>query len=173
MKNYDVVVIGAGPGGYVAAIRASQNGLKTAIVDKQWLGGVCLNVGCIPSKSLLKNADLAYTLRNRAKEFGISFENLELDYAEAVKRSRGVSQRLTRGVGFLMKKNNIDVYMGQATFKTSNQIMVKLEEGAEEILEANNFVVATGSYSFTPPAWGLDGANAGRGEEDGYGWGSG
>jgi len=113
MKNYDVVVIGAGPGGYVAAIRASQNGLKTAIIDKQWLGGVCLNVGCIPSKSLLKNADLAYTLRHRTKEFGISFDNLELDYGAAVKRSRGVSQRLTRGVGFLMKKNNIDVFMAK------------------------------------------------------------
>jgi len=157
MKNYDVVVIGAGPGGYVAAIRASQNGLKTAIVDKQWLGGVCLNVGCIPSKSLLKNADLAYTLRHRTKEFGVSFDHLELDYGAAVKRSRGVSQRLTRGVGFLMKKNNIDVYMGKATFKASNQVVVELEDGAEETLEADNFIIATGAYSFTPPAWGLDG----------------
>ena len=91
MKEYDVVIIGAGPGGYVAAIRASQNGLKTAIIDKKWLGGVCLNVGCIPSKSLLKNADLAYTLRNRAEEFGISFENLNLDFSSAVQRSRRVS----------------------------------------------------------------------------------
>ena len=157
MKNYDVVVIGAGPGGYVAAIRASQNGLKTAIIDKQWLGGVCLNVGCIPSKSLLKNADLAYTLRHRTKEFGISFDNLELDYGAAVKRSRGVSQRLTRGVGFLMKKNNIDVFMGKATIKTSKQVVVELEEGGEETLEAENFIIATGAYSFTPPAWGLDG----------------
>ena len=157
MKNFDVVVIGAGPGGYVAAIRASQNGLKTAIVDKQWLGGVCLNVGCIPSKSLLKNADLAYTLRHRTKEFGVSFDHLELDYGAAVKRSRGVSQRLTRGVGFLMKKNNIDVYMGKATFKASNQVVVELEDGAEETLEADNFIIATGAYSFTPPAWGLDG----------------
>ncbi|MDD3949416.1 MAG: FAD-dependent oxidoreductase, partial [Anaerolineaceae bacterium] len=93
MKKFDVVVIGAGPGGYVAAIRASQLGLKAAIIDKQWLGGVCLNVGCIPSKALLHNAEMAYTLRNNAKDYGISFDNLELDYSVAFKRSRQVSQR--------------------------------------------------------------------------------
>ena len=99
MSEYDVVVIGAGPGGYVCAIRAAQLGLKTAIVDKQWLGGVCLNVGCIPSKALLKNAEVAHTLRERGKEFGFSFENLKLDYSVAVKRSRQVSDRLVKGVG--------------------------------------------------------------------------
>ena len=88
MPSYDVIVIGAGPGGYVSAIRASQLGLKTAIIDKEWLGGVCLNVGCIPSKALLKNAEVAHTLRERSKEFGFSFENLVLDYSAAVKRSR-------------------------------------------------------------------------------------
>ena len=113
-KTYDVVVIGAGPAGYVAAIRAAQLGQKTAIVDKQWLGGVCLNVGCIPSKSLLKNAEVAHTLRERGKEFGFSFDNLKLDYPVAVKRSRQVSDRLVKGVGFLMKKNNIAVHMGTA-----------------------------------------------------------
>jgi len=112
MSDFQVLVIGAGPGGYVAAIRASQLGLKTAIVDKQWLGGVCLNVGCIPSKALLKNAEVAHTLRERGKELGFSFENLQLDYSVAVKRSRQVSDRLTKGVGFLMKKNKIDVLMG-------------------------------------------------------------
>jgi dihydrolipoamide dehydrogenase len=157
MNTYDVIVIGAGPGGYVAAIRASQNGSKTAIVDKQWLGGVCLNIGCIPSKSLLKNADLAYTLRNRSQEFGISFDNLELDYGSAVKRSRGVSQRLTKGVGFLMKKNNIDVYMGEATLKAKDQVAVKMEDTSEQILTATNIIIATGAHSFTPTAWGLDG----------------
>src|SRR5665648_1217508 len=111
MSDYDVVVLGAGPGGYVAAIRASQLGLKTAIVDKQWLGGVCLNVGCIPSKALLKNAEVAHTLRKRGKELGFSFENLKLDFSVATKRSRQVSERLVKGVGFLMKKNNISVYM--------------------------------------------------------------
>ncbi|MCD6576405.1 MAG: dihydrolipoyl dehydrogenase [Anaerolineaceae bacterium] len=157
MKNYDVVVIGAGPGGYVCAIRASQNGLKTAIVDKQWLGGVCLNVGCVPSKSLLKNADLAHTLRKRTKEFGISFDNLNLDYAAAVKRSRRVSQRLTRGISFLMKKNNIDVYMGTAHITGNNQVSVQTEQGTNELLDAKNIVIATGAYSFTPPAWEQDG----------------
>ena len=97
MNEYDVLVIGAGPGGYVAAIRAAQLGKKVAIVDKEWLGGVCLNVGCIPSKSLLKNADVAHTLRERSREFGFSFDNLVLDFAAAVKRSRQVSNRLTRG----------------------------------------------------------------------------
>jgi len=157
MENYDVVVIGAGPGGYVCAIRASQNGLKTAIIDKQWLGGVCLNVGCIPSKALLKNADLAHTLRKRTKEFGISFDNLNLDYAAAVKRSRKVSQRLTRGVSFLMKKNNIDVYMGAAHITGKNQVTVHPEEGNDEILDTKNIIVATGAYSSAPSAWEQDG----------------
>ncbi|MDO9545430.1 MAG: dihydrolipoyl dehydrogenase [Pelolinea sp.] len=157
MEKYDVVVIGAGPGGYVCAIRASQNGLKTAIIEKQWLGGVCLNVGCIPSKALLKNADLAHTLRKNTKEFGISFDNLELDYSAAVKRSRTVSDRLTRGVSFLMKKNNIDVYMGTAKISSKNQVSVKDENGEEKLLESKNIVIATGASSFTPPAWKLDG----------------
>src|SRR5512133_3310006 len=113
-ENYDVIVIGAGPAGYVAAIRAAQLNQKVAIVDKQWLGGVCLNVECIPSKSLLKNAEVAHTLRERAKDFGFSFDNLKLDYSVAVKRSRQNSDRLTKGVGFLMRKNAVAVYMGEA-----------------------------------------------------------
>jgi len=132
MNEYDVLVVGAGPGGYVNAIRASQNGLKTAIVEKQWMGGVCLNIGCIPSKALLKNADLAHTLRERASDFGISFEKLNLDYSAAVKRSRQVSERLTKGVSFLMKKNNIDVFMGSARFTTKDQVEVKTADGKVE-----------------------------------------
>ena len=112
--TYDIIIIGAGPGGYVCAIRASQLGQKVAIVDKEWLGGVCLNVGCVPSKSLLRNAEIAHTLRHRGKEFGFSFDNLKLDYGAAVKRSRQVSSRLVKGVEFLMKKNKIDVVMGTA-----------------------------------------------------------
>src|SRR5512143_1920968 len=112
--QYDLVVVGAGPGGYVSAIRAAQLGQKTAIIDKQWLGGVCLNVGCIPSKSLLANAAVAEILRHRGKELGFSFENLQLDYGVAVKRSRTVSDRLTKGVGSLMRKHKIDVKMGTA-----------------------------------------------------------
>lgn len=157
MSDYDVIVIGAGPGGYVCAIRTAQLGMKTAIVDKQWLGGVCLNVGCIPSKSLLKNADVAHTLRERGKELGFSFDNLKLDYSVAVKRSRQVSNRLTRGVGFLMKKNNIDVHMGTATLTGTGSISVTDEEGNTTQLNAKNIVVATGARTTVPPGWEIDG----------------
>src|SRR3972149_6960972 len=115
MANYDVLVIGAGPAGYVAAIRAAQLGNKVAVVDKEFLGGVCLNVGCIPSKALLKNAEVAHTLRTKGEEFGFSFSNLKLDYASAVKRSRKVSERLGGGGGYLVKKKQNDVHKGTAT----------------------------------------------------------
>jgi dihydrolipoamide dehydrogenase len=157
MKEYDVVVIGAGPGGYVSAIRASQNGLKTAIVEKEWMGGVCLNVGCIPSKALLKNADLAHTLRERSADFGITFDNLNLDYSAAVKRSRQVSDRLTKGVSFLMKKNNIDVFMGNAKLASKSQVDITSSEGNTESLQAKHIVIATGARVFTPPTWKVDG----------------
>ncbi len=157
MSNYDVVVLGAGPGGYVAAIRAAQLGLKTAIIDKQWLGGVCLNVGCIPSKSLLKNADLAYTLRNKSKEFGISFEKLELDYSVAVKRSRQVSNRLVKGVAFLMKKNNIDVIMGTGKLTEKKAIEVIDADGKSQTINAKNIILATGAHSAQIPGMEVDG----------------
>jgi dihydrolipoamide dehydrogenase len=157
MEMYDVLVIGAGPAGYVAAIRAAQLGQKTAIVDKQWLGGVCLNVGCIPSKSLLKNAEVAHILRERAKEFGFSFENLRLDYSVAVKRSRQNSDRLTKGVAFLMRKNNIAVFMGEARFKTKETIAVTDKEGKVSELSARNFIVATGASPMVPASWRVDG----------------
>jgi dihydrolipoamide dehydrogenase len=157
MSNYDVIVIGAGPAGYVCAIRAAQLGLKTAVVDKQWLGGVCLNVGCIPSKSLLKNAEVAHTLRERGKEFGFTFENLKLDYGVAVKRSRQVSDRLTRGVAFLMKKNNIDVHMGTAKVKARDLVMVTNKDGETTELKTKNIVVATGARAAVPHDWVIDG----------------
>ncbi len=145
MGAYDVIVIGAGPAGYVCAIRAAQLGLKTAIVDKEWLGGVCLNVGCIPSKSLLKNAEIAHTLRHGGKEFGFSLENLKLDYGVAVKRSRRVSNRLTKGVAFLMRKNKIDVHMGTARITNRSTVIVTDGEGKQVSLEGKNIVVATGA----------------------------
>lgn len=157
MKNYDVIVIGAGPAGYVCAIRMAQLGLNTAIIDKQWLGGVCLNIGCIPSKALLKNAEVAHTLRERGKEFGFSFENLKLDYDVAVKRSRKVSNRLTKGVGFLMKKNKIDVHMGTAKFSDRDKVKVTDADGKTETLQAKNIVVATGASAMVPPGWEIDG----------------
>ena len=157
MSEYDVVVIGAGPGGYVCAIKASQLGMKTAIVEKEWLGGVCLNVGCIPSKALLKNAELAHTLRERSTEFGISFDNLKLDYSAAVKRSRQVSDRLTRGVAFLMKKNQVDVFMGAARLDGKDQVKVTAADGNEQTLKTRNVVIATGSHTFVPNGWSIDG----------------
>ncbi|NJD59910.1 MAG: dihydrolipoyl dehydrogenase [Anaerolineales bacterium] len=157
MENFDVVVVGAGPAGYVCAIRSAQLGLKTAIVDKQWLGGVCLNVGCIPSKALLRNAEVAHILRERSKEFGFSFENLNLDYSVAVKRSRQVSDRLTKGVGFLMKKNNITVYMGKAKVSSADMVIVTDSEGKLSELKAKNIVIATGATTMVPPAWKVDG----------------
>jgi dihydrolipoamide dehydrogenase len=156
-ETYDIVVIGAGPAGYVAAIRAAQLGQKTAIVDKQWLGGVCLNVGCIPSKSLLRNAEIAHTLRERGKEFGFSFENLSLDYGVAFKRSRQNSDRLTKGVGFLMKKNGIAVYMGSAHLSKPDTVTVTAEDGKTTELSAKNIIVATGASAMVPGAWKVDG----------------
>lgn len=157
MDHYDVIVIGAGPGGYVGAIHAAQCGKKTAIIDKQWLGGICLNIGCIPSKALLKNAELALTLRKRGQDFGFSFENLVLDYSFAVKRSRLVSDRLTKGVGFLMKKNNIDVLMGEAVFTTRNEIQVHLNDGTIREIGATNIIIATGSSPIDLPGIAPDG----------------
>jgi dihydrolipoamide dehydrogenase len=157
MSNYDVVVIGAGPGGYVCAIRAAQLGLKTAIVEKEFLGGVCLNIGCIPSKSLLQNAHVAHLLRERGKEFGFSFDNLQIDYPAAVKRSRQVSNRLVKGVGFLMKKNKIDVHMGEARLTGSGKVEVKDEKGEAQQLQAKNIVIATGASVAVPPGWEIDG----------------
>ena len=122
-KEYDAVVLGAGPGGYVAAIRASQLGLKTAIIEKKYWGGVCLNVGCIPSKALLRNAELAHIFKHEAKTFGIRVNGeVTFDYAEAFKRSRRVADGRVRGVRFLMRKNKIDEYEGSGAFRDANTI---------------------------------------------------
>ncbi|MCB9421224.1 MAG: dihydrolipoyl dehydrogenase [Ardenticatenaceae bacterium] len=157
MSNYDLIVLGAGPGGYVAAIRAAQLGLKTAIIEREYMGGVCLNIGCIPSKALLKNAELAHTLQHRAKEFGFSFDNLALDYGVAFKRSRQVSGRLVKGVGFLMKKNNIDVYDGVGQLTGRESIHVNLNDGGEADLTARNIIIATGARPRPFPGVAFDG----------------
>lgn len=156
-KQYDVVVLGAGPGGYVAAIRTSQLGLKTAVVEKEYIGGVCLNIGCIPTKALLKNAEVAHTLQHRGQEFGFSFDNLQLDYGVAFKRSRKVSDRLVRGVGFLMRKNNIDVYDGAGKLTGKDAVHVTLNEGGEETLQAEHIIIATGARPRTLPGVEFDG----------------
>jgi len=157
MPEYDVVVIGSGPGGYVCAIKASQLGKKVAIVEKQHMGGVCLNVGCIPSKALLKNAELAHTLRTRGKEFGFSFEGLKLDYPAAVKRSRRVANRLVKGVGFLLKKNQIDTHLGMARFTDPHALQVTAPDGETMELTAKDIVIATGASASTIPGVEIDG----------------
>ena len=145
-KEYDVVVLGAGPGGYVCAIRCSQLGLKAAVVEKQWWGGVCLNVGCIPSKALLRNAELAHIITHRAKDFGFNFQGaVELDYSVAFKRSRQASDRLVKGVRSLMKKNKIDTYDGWGQFTGPKALEVALNDGQRETLNAKNVVIATGA----------------------------
>jgi dihydrolipoamide dehydrogenase len=151
-KEYDVVVLGAGPGGYIAAVRAAQLGQKTAIVEKKYWGGVCLNVGCIPSKALLRNAELAHIFKTQAKEFGIKVDGkVEFDYAEAFKRSRKVAEGRVKGVGYLMKKNKIDQYDGWGTFKDAKTLDVELNDGKKETLVSKNFIVATGATTRLVP----------------------
>jgi len=149
-KQYDIVVVGAGPGGYVAAIRASQLGLKVAVVEKKYWGGVCLNVGCIPSKALLHNAEIAHIFKHEAETFGMKGE-VTFDYGAAFKRSREVSERLVKGVHFLMKKNKIDEIDGWATFKDANTIEVALNDGSTETLTFKNAIIATGAVDNTLP----------------------
>lgn len=145
-KEYDVIVLGAGPGGYVSAIRASQLGLKVAIVEKKYWGGVCLNVGCIPSKALLRNAELAHIFQHRAKDFGIKVDGtVEFDYTAAYKRSRQISRRLAKGVQFLMKKNKVDSYEGWATFTDAHTLEVEPEKGDKETLKFKHAIIATGA----------------------------
>jgi len=133
-RIYDLVVIGAGPAGYPAVIRAAQLGLKAAIVEKKYLGGVCLNVGCIPTKSLLRNAELAGIVSRRAEEFGLGFENLTLGYGAAFQRSRQVSDRLVKGVGLLLKKSGVDIIRGRAVLETPCRVRVEAEEGESRLL---------------------------------------
>ncbi|MFQ3566800.1 MAG: dihydrolipoyl dehydrogenase [Aggregatilineales bacterium] len=151
-KDYDVVVVGAGPGGYVAAIRASQLGLKTAIIEKQYWGGVCLNVGCIPSKALLRNAELAHIFKNEAEKFGIHVKGeVSFDYTAAYKRSRSVAEGRVKGVHFLMRKNKIDEYDGWGTFKDDRTIEVALNKGEAETLRFKYCIIATGSVTALIP----------------------
>lgn len=157
MPEYDVLVIGSGPGGYVCAIKASQLGKKVAIVEKQHMGGVCLNVGCIPSKALLRNAEVAHTLSARGKEFGFSFEGLKLDYPAAVKRSRRVANRLVKGVEFLLKKNQIETHLGTARFTGPHALQVAAQDGETTELTAKDIVIATGASPSTIPGVEIDG----------------
>lgn len=143
-NHFDVVVLGAGPGGYVAAIRASQLGLKVAVVEKQYWGGVCLNVGCIPSKALLKNAELAHILTHEKDLFGISGD-ATMDFGRTHARSREVSDSIVKGVHFLMKKNKITEIDGWGTFKDAHTIVVKDDDGGEQEVSGDQIIIAAGA----------------------------
>ena len=123
MINYDIIVVGSGPGGYVTAIRASQLGFKTAVVEKESLGGVCLNWGCIPTKALLKSAQV-FEYLNHAEDYGLSAKNIGRDFSKVVKRSRNVASGMSKGVNFLMKKNKIDILKGYGKLKKDKTVSV-------------------------------------------------
>tara|TARA_Y100000385_G_scaffold182002_1_gene187984 strand:- start:319 stop:1707 length:1389 start_codon:yes stop_codon:yes gene_type:complete len=144
--NYDVIVLGSGPGGYVTAIRASQLGLKTAVIEKESLGGVCLNWGCIPTKALLKSANV-YEYINNADDYGIKVSSHKADFNAVIKRSRDVAEKMSGGVQFLMKKNKIDVIMGTGKVQPGKQIEVTDQKGAKTTYNAKNIVIATGARS--------------------------
>jgi dihydrolipoamide dehydrogenase len=154
--TYDVVIIGAGPGGYVAAIRAAQLGMKVALVEREHLGGVCLNWGCIPTKALLRNAEVARLL-GEGKEFGFSVENVTLDFGAAIDRSRKVSARLVKGVETLMKGNHIDVVWGSAKLASPTNVEVTNEAGETQTLNAKAIIIAAGSRARLIPGVAADG----------------
>jgi dihydrolipoamide dehydrogenase len=154
-QSFDVIVIGAGPGGYVAAIRASQLGQKVAIVEREHLGGICLNWGCIPTKALLRSAEV-FHLMHRAKEFGLGATGISYDLPAVVARSRGVAKQLSGGIGHLMKKNKVTVFMGAATLPKKGTVSVKTDKGTEE-LTAKSIIVATGARARELPGLEADG----------------
>ncbi|WP_431471290.1 dihydrolipoyl dehydrogenase [Nonlabens sp. SCSIO 43208] len=156
MSKYDVIVLGSGPGGYVTAIRASQLGMKTAIVEKESLGGVCLNWGCIPTKALIKSADVFNYLKH-AEDYGLKADNVDKDFDAVVNRSRDVANGMSKGVQFLMKKNKIDVIMGYGTLKKGKKVEVKAEDGSTQTIEGNHVIVATGAKSRVLPSLPQDG----------------
>ncbi len=155
--SYDLVVIGGGPGGYVAAIRAGQLGKKVACVEVERAGGTCLNWGCIPTKALLKNAHLYHQLKHDAEKFGLSFDNLSYDWSKVVGRSRNVSSTLAGGIEFLFKKNKVDYVKGFGSIHSPGKVEVKKEDGSSEILETKNIIVSTGAKSRELPGFPYNG----------------
>ncbi|MEW9918578.1 dihydrolipoyl dehydrogenase [Marimonas sp. MJW-29] len=154
-KSFDLVVIGAGPGGYVAAIRGAQHGLSVAIVEREHLGGICLNWGCIPTKAMLRSSEV-FHLMHRAKEFGLKADGIGYDLDAVVKRSRKVAGQLSGGIGHLMKKNKITVVMGEAKLAGKGKVSVKTDKGSEE-LTAKNIILATGARARELPGLEADG----------------
>ncbi len=154
--SFDCVVIGSGPGGYVAAIRAAQLGLRTAVVERESPGGVCLNWGCIPTKALLKSAELLQTLRH-AEEFGLKASDVSFDFPAVIKRSRKVVDRMTKGVQFLFKKNKIELFMGSGHIKPGNFVVVTDGAGKETAIRYSSLILATGARARTLPSLPVDG----------------
>ena len=154
-KSFDLIVIGAGPGGYVAAIRGAQLGLKVAIVERENLGGICLNWGCIPTKALLRSAEV-FHLMHRAKDFGLKADQIDYDLEAVVKRSRGVAKQMEGGVKHLLKKNKVEVFMGEASIPAKGKVSVKTDKGSED-LTAKNIVLATGARARELPGLEADG----------------
>ena len=156
MTNFDLIVLGSGPGGYVAAIRASQLGMKVAIVEKENLGGICLNWGCIPTKALLKSAQV-FDYINHAADYGIRVGSAACDFPGVIARSRGVAESMSKGVQFLMRKNNIEVFTGYGKVLPGNRVEVTLNEGGIKIYKAANILIATGGRAKELPSLPLDG----------------
>jgi dihydrolipoamide dehydrogenase len=154
-KSFDMIVIGAGPGGYVAAIRGAQLGLSVAVVEREHLGGICLNWGCIPTKAMLRTSEV-FHLMHRAKEFGLKAEGIGYDLDAVVKRSRGIAKQLASGVGHLLKKNKVTVVMGEAAIPAKGKVQVKTDKGVED-LTAKNIVIATGARARELPGLEADG----------------
>ncbi len=156
-KEFDICVIGSGPGGYVAAIRASQLGFSTAIVEKRHLGGVCLNIGCIPTKALLRSAEVLESIQH-ASDYGIEVTGSKADFGGMVKRSRGIANKMSKGVQFLMKANKIQVFMGTGVFDSKYELQVQDESGKQtDRIKAKNFIIATGARPRVLPNLPIDG----------------
>jgi dihydrolipoamide dehydrogenase len=151
----DMLVVGGGPGGYTAAIRAAQLGMKTAIVERERLGGVCLNWGCVPTKALLKNAEIVHTFK-KSEEWGVTYDNLRVDFARIISRSRGIADRISKGVEYLMKKNKITYIPGAATLSGNGVVEVRTEAKPAENLRANHIIIATGARSRSLPDIAID-----------------
>jgi dihydrolipoamide dehydrogenase len=154
--TYDVIVLGSGPGGYPAAIRASQLGKKVAIVERESLGGICLNWGCIPTKALLKSAQV-FEYAKHAKDYGIKIDSAIAEFEEVIKRSRGVADKMSKGIQFLMKKNKIDVIMGNGKLLTPTKLEVTAADNSKQTLDAKNIILATGGRARQLPTMPIDG----------------
>ena len=154
--NFDLIVLGSGPGGYVSAIRAAQLGQKVAIVEREELGGICLNWGCIPTKALLKSAQV-FSYLSHAEDFGINVKDANADFSAVVKRSRAVAEKMSNGIQFLMKKNKIEVIMGSGILKSGTELTVTDDKGKDTVYSAKNILLATGARSRELPNLPQDG----------------